>query len=609
MSVLFTDKEKEVMRNTISAVESGGMVYGGGNYGAFAEAYTTSSAEHSITIGRYQNYGTEARKLLLAIQKANPTEFKKLDTAGIAADLNASNWSKYQIKKTSDKAKCIINIITSDTGKRCQDQLFDELLQSYIDYANGLGVADHKALAMCANFNHQGGSGAVKRIVSKTAKPYTIDNLYAASKTDTGNQVGAYKNRQAKVYEFLNKYWPSDGTKSTVTQNIETTNTDNYGGKSMIANSGHDENNKYSGGKAGDQTGKEFEIRSWYNRPWTCVLRHPDANVRELIATLAEEAANNNLIGYNQADRTSFWTQLTLSNYRPKNIKKACNQDCSAGVSAICKAAGYIFGNTKLQAISKDTYSGNMKAVFKNAGFTVLTASKYLTSPDYLLRGDVLLAEGHHACTNITNGSKSGVSNSGANNTTTTVDSGNGSLNSTPRYDLYAKKDGVKLRVWGGSTEKQLTSYPAVSKNTVLKYCDGIKDSKKHDWYYVQINGSNGQKYGFVDSDDVQNTKIETASTNNTTVNGNPAISISNGKSFNTAEQFKGTVIAKSALNFRTWCSTNAAQLKSIPTIPAGAVVSVCDAILSDDNGKDLWYYCKYNGKYGFCFASYIKKK
>lgn len=32
-----------------------------------------------------------------------------------------------------------------------------------------------------------------------------------------------------------------------------------------------------SGGVAGDQTGKEVLIASWYNKPWIAVLRYPDA--------------------------------------------------------------------------------------------------------------------------------------------------------------------------------------------------------------------------------------------------------------------------------------------------------------------------------------------
>ena len=48
---------------------------------------------------------------------------------------------------------------------------------------------------MCANYVHHGGLGAMTRILAKTPKPYTLDNLYNASKTDTGNQVGAYRSR------------------------------------------------------------------------------------------------------------------------------------------------------------------------------------------------------------------------------------------------------------------------------------------------------------------------------------------------------------------------------------------------------------------------------
>jgi peptidoglycan hydrolase-like protein with peptidoglycan-binding domain len=61
-------------------------------------------------------------------------------------------------------------------------------------------------------------------------------------------------------------------------------------------------------------------------------------------------------------------------------------------------------GIKALQNLPTDTYSGNMRSRFVAAGFKALTASKYLTSPNYLLPGDILLYEGHHAATNITYG-------------------------------------------------------------------------------------------------------------------------------------------------------------------------------------------------------------
>ena len=78
----------------------------------------------------------------------------------------------------------------------------------------------------------------------------------------------------------------------------------------MISNCGHDERGKYKGGKAGDQTGTEWAIINWYNRPWKCVLRHPNAKVREKIAELSEKAAKNDNIGYDQNERTTYWEQL-----------------------------------------------------------------------------------------------------------------------------------------------------------------------------------------------------------------------------------------------------------------------------------------------------------
>ena len=171
----------------------------------------------------------------------------------------------------------------------------------------------------------------------------------------------------------------------------------------MIANSGYDEHGKYSGGTAGDQTGKEWRIIPYYNRPWNCVLRHPDTSVRELIAQLAEEGANNDLIGYDQYERWTFWNQLKTVGYHPKNIKTKCEADCSAGVISIVWAVGHLLGLYKLKELDA-TYTGNMRQGFKDAGFIVLLESKFLTSDSWLMRGDVLLNDAHHTAINLTTG-------------------------------------------------------------------------------------------------------------------------------------------------------------------------------------------------------------
>ena len=65
-----------------------------------------------------------------------------------------------------------------------------------------------------------------------------------------------------------------------------------------ISNSGKDENGAYHGGKAGDQTGHEWELKAWYNRPWTVVLRYPNYAVAKKIAELGIAAALNNKIDW-----------------------------------------------------------------------------------------------------------------------------------------------------------------------------------------------------------------------------------------------------------------------------------------------------------------------
>lgn len=173
----------------------------------------------------------------------------------------------------------------------------------------------------------------------------------------------------------------------------------------MISNCGHDENGTYSGGRAGDQTGSEWEIRSWYSRPWTSVFRYPLRAARDLIAELAAEAAENDKIGYDQGNRTSFWTQLKKSNYRPKDITVACETDCSAGVAAIVKATGYILNIPELKDVSIDMHTGSETMELISAGFTQLTDAMFLDSDRYLLPGDILLCKGHHTAINLSTGS------------------------------------------------------------------------------------------------------------------------------------------------------------------------------------------------------------
>lgn len=203
-------KAKEVCMKILYAVETGGQVYGHQRYDAFVEAYTNSPEEHAITIGAGQWYGAQARMLLDRIRQKYRQKFAILDYAGIGEDLDNADWTRYRIAKNSDKARCIIRIISSDVGKLCQDEMMQEQIEANAQkIVDAYGEMEAGAIIECINIIHLGGWGALVRILKKTEKPYTAATIYEALCTDpedrsNDNQVGDYVSRQKKVFEMIN---------------------------------------------------------------------------------------------------------------------------------------------------------------------------------------------------------------------------------------------------------------------------------------------------------------------------------------------------------------------------------------------------------------------
>lgn len=244
-----------------------------------------------------------------------------------------------------------------------------------------------------------------------------------------------------------------------------------------ISNSGGDERGKATGGQAGDQTGKEWVLKAWYNRPWGVVLRYPNAAVGIKIAELGIAAALNNHIGYDQVQRKTYWTELVKANYNPSAIATNCEEDCTAGVTANVKAAGHLFGIKKLEDINVNTYSGNMKKNFVAAGFMALTDSKYLASPNYLLPGDILLYEGHHAATNVTYGKYAEKEVNEAATTLVTPDNCTGYI-IVERGNYHVRKE----------ASAKSESIGIAKLATRLPYLSAAKDG----WFFVEFNGKTG---------------------------------------------------------------------------------------------------------------------
>lgn len=343
-----------------------------------------------------------------------------------------------------------------------------------------------------------------------------------------------------------------------------------------ISNCGHDERNKYSGGQAEDQTGTEWQVINWYNRPWKCVLRHPDAKVRKMIADMAKAAAKNNLVGYDQSQRYTFWEHLKASSYDPAKITIKCEADCSSGVAAIVKGAGYRLGIQKLKDVSIYLYTGNMRAGLKAAGFEVLTASKYLTSDAYLLEGDILLNDNAHVATNLTTGSKAGTGG-------------------TTEKDYLSKGDtGTEVK----DMQKKLIAcgYSCGSSGADGSFGNdtlaAVKKFQRENG--LTVDGYFGEK---------SKAKLDSlySGKNNTTSGGN--VKVESAKSFDKA--LAGTYkVTASALNLRTGAGTSKTILAVMPN---GAKVQ-CYGYFTSVSGTK-WLYIVYNGITGFASSKYLKKQ
>ena len=94
-----------------------------------------------------------------------------------------------------------------------------------------------------------------------------------------------------------------------------------------------DERGTYSGGAAGDQTGKEVSMQEFYvhKKGWI-VIRPKDSKHAEKIAQKMITACNNPNLGYDQGQRTGVITYGVAS-----KTKTEC--DCSALVRACVKEA------------------------------------------------------------------------------------------------------------------------------------------------------------------------------------------------------------------------------------------------------------------------------
>lgn len=469
--------EMDVLINIIGAVETGGQIYGQRRYSDYTPAGANCSNEISCTIGAFQEYNGLAKGLLQEILNTHPDTFKKYDNAGIEKDLKLTSWNYYSPNRGSAKAKAISAIIDSPNGRKVQDARISRQMMDYIAFAEKQGVTSVDALFMCANFIHQGGYSACTRILKKTPKPYTLDNIYNACKTDTGNQVGAYRTRQSKVYGWLKQY---------LKQNIE--EGENNMSKDWVMQVRKDAV-EFAVAIANDNThGYSQMVRSLYNitapKSYDCSSLCCTAYYYAFIKNGLIKEAN-----YLKANCSYTGNMMNMLNCGFEVVAR--NQTAHASMML-----GDLELNTAYHvamAIDKDNIvharsSEGTKDTIDNSGNEIRTQPWYLYSHGWTHRLRFTGKGVNYS------GNTSNIKPPTSSNTPNLIDK---PLNKTAKFTGVVTATSLNVRTQP-TINANTCSFSPLKKGISVEVCDEING-----WYYIKYNG----KYGFVSSQYIEKTE------------------------------------------------------------------------------------------------------
>lgn len=563
-----TSKQMDILTNVIGGVESGGQIYGKRRYDAYAGKGANSSNEKTCTLGWAQNYGNEGRKLCRMILDADPVAFRRADTAGIEAKLN-TDWVATAWNPTSKEKAALIAIITTDAGKRCQDELFAELMEKYIAsalaYDLGMSIA---AQMMWCEIEHLGGLGPVKRIFGRASKPYTVDGIYASlildqQDTSNSNQVGdkIYQSRHQCCAKWIKQYLTDDteeeATVGVTAQDVLTV---------MRSWIGYSEAN-----------GKYREILNIYNshKPLArgYAIQPGDAWCDATVSAAAIKAGAVDLIGTEVGceehiqifKRKGIWIEDGTITPQPGDIIVYNWDDSTQPNDGYADHIGYVetVSGGKITAIegNKNDAVGRRTLLVGAGNIRGYARPKYATASS---------AGGN-------TGSGAGSNTSGTSDTS----GASGAPSKTPQWVGEITKDGTAVRTWAGATTS-IKSWPKLNKTNLIDVCDTVKASNGHDWYYVRIAG---KYFGFVDANFV---KEAGASGGSTDADTTPKYTV--GKTY---------TLRVDALRVRTGAGTNYAA-KSYSQLTANARANAysdgtlrkgtrvtCQAVQAV--GEDIW--------------------
>lgn len=516
-----TDKQLDILINIVAGVESGGQIYGNRRYDAYAAPYTNSLEEHTCTLGYPQFYGYNARELCQRIFNADKSSFRKNDSANIEKRLS-QDWVSIKWNPSAAEKAALLKIITTDTGKKIQDEMFKEDLQVFINDAVAYGISDVGAQMMYCEIRHLGGKSPTERIFNRASKPYTADKVYASllldqNDTSNNNQVGdkKYQSRHQKCVEWIHKYVDIASTNEkegdnnmTVDEYIQlvidiATGEEGYLEKktnsqldSKTANAGSNNYTKYG--------------RDMHNL-YPSVMDFPaawcDAFVDWCFYKAYGVANAKSLLGGNFDDYTVASAQLykNKGSWYTSNPKKGDQIFFTNASGGICHT-GLVIEVTSSTVITVEGNTSSASGVIANGGC--------VRKKTYSLTYSRIAGYGRPAyskfCSNLV------VNTSQSTSTSST-------LNTTEKWKGVINTS-APVRTWAG-TKYNECSFSPLKKGDEVSVLDTIKASKGADWYYIKFNGKTGfthSKYVSTSSSDTQESTSGSSTTSSSSVTNLP---------------------------------------------------------------------------------------
>ena len=147
-------------------------------------------------------------------------------------------------------------------------------------------------------------------------------------------------------------------------------------------------------GDAGNQNGKELNIKNWYNRPWDAMLRYKEKNIADEVVKIAKLLVDSYLVGYSQTERNTLYQTLKKYNFD-------VNKYISSGEKTNCDCSSFVYTCyacvlPKLRTDNNAPTTNTFIDFFNNKGFNISKNEIHTKTSKNIVNGDILLSIGKH---------------------------------------------------------------------------------------------------------------------------------------------------------------------------------------------------------------------